>query len=61
MNVRWNSVQEAERLNITQFRQCSIDEQQADLTTKALDPSKLSRNLAAIRFISVDQFHATYV
>ena len=60
INVRYHSVQEAERLNITEFRQCTTDEQQADLTTKALDPSKLSRNLAALSFISLAQFHATF-
>ena len=39
--MRFNSVQEEERLKITDFRQCTTDEQLADLTTKALDPGKL--------------------
>ena len=60
INVRFNSVQEVEHLRITEFRHCTTDKQQADLTTKALDPSKLSRNLAALLFVSIAQFHASY-
>ena len=60
INVRFNSVQEVERLKITDFRQCTTDEQLADLTTKALDPGKLARNLAALSFVSLVQFHSTY-
>ena len=60
INVRFNSVQEVEQLRITEFRHCTTDKQQADLTTKALDPSKLSRNLAALLFVSIAQFHASY-
>ena len=60
INVRFNSVQEVERLKITDFRQCTTDEQLADLTTKALDPSKLARNLAALSFISLVQFRSIH-
>ena len=60
INVRYHFVRELQQLNIIDMRQCSTDQQQADLTTKALDAGKLASNLAALGFMSAAQFHAKY-
>ena len=60
INVRHHFVQELQQLNIIDVRQCTTDKQQADLMTKALDPGKLTINLSALSFISIEQFHAKY-
>ena len=58
--MRYHFVRELQQLNIIDMRQCSTDQQQADLTTKALDAGKLATNLAALGFMSAAQFHAKY-
>ena len=60
INVRHHFVRELQQLNIIDVRQCTTDQQQADLLTKALDPGKFSINLAALSFLSIEQFHAKY-
>ena len=60
INVRHHFVRELQQLNIIDVRQCTTDQQQADLLTKALDPGKFNINLAALSFMSIEQFHSKY-
>jgi hypothetical protein len=60
INVRYHMVQELHRLGIIDMRQCSSNEQQADLMTKALDQVKLKANLLSLGFMSLAQFRAIY-